>query len=151
MLEFFYKFFERDHKMVAEFNGVLYLILYILMLAGFLMYTYQTLFTTVDWLSKYGIHESAVLPTRITGTFVAAASLLGIYFLFAGLAGAWVYLAYIFIQACILVVAGYITVTSSNAATLEGVKYTAEGYIAPLFFAIVSAIFIYGLSDKIYA
>jgi len=150
MLEFFINFFERGHKMVAEFNGVLYLILYILMVAGFLMYTYQTLFTTVDWLTKYGIHESAVLPTRVLGTFVAAVSLLGIYFLFAGLGGAWVYLAYIFIQACILVVAGYITVTSSNAATLEGVKYTAEAYISPLFFAIASAILIYGLSDKIY-
>jgi hypothetical protein len=48
------------------------------------------------------------------------------------------------------VVTGYITVTSSNAATLEGVKYTAEGYIAPIVFAIVSAILIYGLNDKIY-
>lgn len=141
---------EGSFEMVAEFNGIIYLILYILMIAGFGMYTYQTLFITVDWLAKYGIHESAVLPTRIAGTFVAAATLLGIYFLFAGLGGAWVFLVYIFIQACILVVTGYITVTSSNASTLEGVKYTAEGYIAPAIFAIVSAILIYGLSDKIY-
>ena len=90
------------------------------------------------------------MPTRIAGTFVAAATLLGIYFLFTGLGGAWAYLVYIFIQACILVVTGFVTVTSSNAATLEGVKYTAEGYIAPAVFAIVSAILIYGLSDKIY-
>ena len=150
MLNFSLSILERNYKMVAEFNGVPYLILYIVMIAGFLMYTYQTLFTTVDWLAKYGIHESAVLPTRVLGSFVAAISLLGIYFLFVGLGGAWIFLIYIFVQACILVVAGYITVTSSNAATLDGVKYTAEGYIAPLCFAIVSAILIYGLSDKIY-
>ena len=136
--------------MVAEFNGVLYLILYICHCLGDIRAIYQTLFTTVDWLTKYGIHESAVLPTRVLGSFVAAISLLGIYFLFVGLGGAWIFLVYIFVQACILVVAGYITVTGSNAATLEGVKYTAEAYVSPLFFAIVSAILIYGLSDKIY-
>ena len=56
--------------MVESFNGWIFLIIYLLNWAGGAMYAYQTVFNTVPWLSKYGIHESGVLPTRVLGTFV---------------------------------------------------------------------------------
>ena len=43
------------------------------------------------------------------------------------------------------------TVKFSEAAKMDGVKYTAEGYIAPAGFTILNAVLIYGLSDKIYS
>jgi hypothetical protein len=46
---------------------------------------------------------------------------------------------------------GYVTVKFSEAAKMDGVKYTAEGYIAPAGFTILNAVLIYGLSDKIYS
>jgi hypothetical protein len=33
---------------------------------------------------------------------------------------------------------------------MEGVKYTAEAYLAPAGFTVVNALLIYGLSEKIY-
>mgnify|MGYP003683032373 CR=1 FL=1 len=75
--------------MVESFNGWILLIIYLLNWAGGAMYAYQTVFNTVPWLSKYGIHESGVLPTRVLGTFVSAGTLLGLYILFTGPEGTW--------------------------------------------------------------
>ena len=136
--------------MVESFNGRLFLILYILNWAGGAMYAYQTMFNTVPWLSKYGIHESAVLPTRVLGTFVSAGTLLGLYILFVGPEGTWPFFIFNFLQALIFVVVGYTTVTNSNAAKLDGVNYTAEAYIAPAIFTVLNGVLIYGLGDKIW-
>lgn len=136
--------------MVESFNGWLFLILYILNWAGGAMYAYQTMFNTAPWLSKYGIHESAVLPTRVLGTFVSAGTLLGLYILFVGPEGTWPFFIFNFLQALIFVVVGYTTVTNSNAAKLDGVNYTAEAYIAPAIFTVLNGVLIYGLGDKIW-
>ena len=114
------------------------------------MYAYQTVFNTVPWLSKYGIHESGVLPTRVLGTFVSAGTLLGLYILFTGPEGTWPFFVFNFLQALIFVVVGYTTVTNSNAAKMEGVNYTAEAYIAPAVFTVLNGVLIYGLGDKIW-
>jgi len=142
---------ETSH-MVESFNGWIFLIIYLLNWAGGAMYAYQTVFNTVPWLSKYGIHESAVLPTRVLGTFVSAGTLLGLFILFRanGPDGTWPFFVFNFLQALIFVVVGYTTVTNSNAAKLEGVKYTAEAYIAPAVFTVLNGILIYGLGDKIW-
>jgi hypothetical protein len=118
--------------------------------AGGAMYAYQTVFNTVPWLSKYGIHESGVLPTRVLGTFVSAGTLLGLYILFTGPEGTWPFFVFNFLQALIFVVVGYTTVTNSNAAKMEGVNYTAEAYIAPAVFTVLNGVLIYGLGDKIW-
>ena len=138
--------------MVESFNGWIFLIIYLLNWAGGAMYAYQTVFNTVPWLSKYGIHESAVLPTRVLGTFVSAGTLLGLFILFRanGPDGTWPFFFFFFLQALIFVVVGYTTVTNSNAAKLEGVKYTAEAYIAPAVFTVLNGVLIYGLGDKIW-
>jgi len=138
--------------MVESFNGWIFLIIYLLNWAGGAMYAYQTVFNTVPWLNKYGIHESGVLPTRVLGTFVSAGTLLGLFILFRanGPDGTWPFFVFNFLQALIFVVVGYTTVTNSNAAKLEGVNYTAEAYIAPAVFTVLNGVLIYGLGDKIW-
>ena len=136
--------------MIESFNGWIFLIIYLLNWAGGAMYAYQTVFNTVPWLSKYGIHESGVLPTRVLGTFVSAGTLLGLYILFTGPEGTWPFFVFNFLQALIFVVVGYTTVTNSNAAKMEGVNYTAEAYIAPAVFTVLNGVLIYGLGDKIW-
>ena len=104
--------------MIEAFNGWFLFILYLLNLAGGGFYAYQSVLNTENFMEKYGIHRSALLPA-------------------------------LFIQSLIFTVLGYISV-KSDVAEMEGVKYTAEGYIAPAIFTVVNAVLIWGLSDKIY-
>ena len=61
--------------------------------------------------------------------------------------GPFLYL--VFYKILIFTYFGYVTVKFSEAAKLDGVKYSAEAYIAPAGFTILNAILIYGLSDKL--
>ena len=136
--------------MVESFNGWFFFILYILNLVGGGFYAYQSVFNTGNFLEKYGIHKSAMLPTRLAGSFVLTTFLMGLYIIYrGGPEGTWVFFNILFIQSLIFTVLGYITV-NSEVAQMEGVKYTAEGYIAPAIFTVIGAVLIYGLSDKIY-
>ena len=45
---------------------------------------------------------------------------------------------------------GYLSVNDQEIKELDDVKYTAEAYVVPLILAILNAVLIYGLSDKIY-
>ena len=136
--------------MIESFNGTFLFIFYLLNLGGGAYYAYQSVLTTEKFLSNYGIHQSALLPTRLAGSFVLATVLLGVYILFRGPEGTWSYFVILFLQSLIFCVLGYVSVTYSAAAKLEGVKYTAEAYIAPAIFTIINGVLIYGLSDKIY-
>ena len=63
----------------------------------------------------------------------------------------WPIFVFGFLQILIFTYFGYVTGNHSEAAKMDGVKYTAEGYIAPAGFTILNAVLIYGLSDKIYS
>ena len=55
-----------------------------------------------------------------------------------------------FLQALIFSIFGYLSVNDQEIKELDDVKYTAEAYVVPLILAILNAVLIYGLSDKIY-
>ena len=84
---------------------------------------------------------------------IAAYVLISLYILFRenGPQGTWPIFVFGFLQSLIFTYFGYVTVKFSEAAKMDGVKYTAEGYIAPAVFTILNAVLIYGLSDKIYS
>ena len=95
-------------------------------------------------MEKYGIHRSALLPARLAGSFVLTTFLMGLYIIYrGGPEGTWVFFNILFIQSLIFTVLGYISV-KSDVAEMEGVKYTAEGYIAPAIFTVVNAVLIWG-------
>ena len=118
---------------------------------------YCTLINTKNWLDKYGTHHSAVLITRILGSLISGFVLIGIYILFTGTEGTWAYFATMFIGFVIMSISGihFVEVDYPNnykgREGFENVVITKEGYIPAIIFAIVNAIIIYGLSDKIYA
>ncbi len=62
---------------------------------------------------------------------------------------AWLIIAFGFVQSVIATVFGYMTINSDWANT-EGVSTTAEGYLAPLGFAIVNGILMFNMSDILY-
>ena len=58
--------------------------------------------------------------------------------------GSWVFFNILFIQSLIFTILGYISV-NSEVAEMEGVNYTAEGYIAPAIFTVINAVLILSL------
>ena len=55
--------------MIESFNGWVFFILYVLNLAGGGYYAYQSVLNTENFMEKYGIHKSAMLPMRLAGSF----------------------------------------------------------------------------------
>ena len=87
--------------------------------------------------------------TRFAGSCVGANVVVGAVVLLVGPQGAWPIIAFGFVQSVIATVFGYMTI-KSEWAEIEGVSATAEGYLAPLGFAIVNGILMFNMSDIIY-
>ncbi len=87
--------------------------------------------------------------TRLVGTQVGAAAIISLVLLFVGPAGAWAFVAWGWTQALIAAIAGYMTV-NSEWAKIEGVKATAEGYLAPLVFLVLNSILLFNMGDILY-
>ena len=136
--------------MIDEFNGVLYLAVYVLILIGTAYYTYATVFQTNKFLKKYGIDQSGAFMVRFAGTFLLPVVLLMIYMMVNGISGNWIFFVYGFLQAVSAVIVGYWTVEKSNFTTIDGKKFTSEGYLAPIGFTVAWVIVIYGTSSVIY-
>ena len=137
--------------MVEEFNGVIFLAIYVIILVGISSYCFQTIFMTRNFLQKYGIDQSGAFMTRFSGTFMLPFVIVMIYMLFDGISGHWMIFSYGFLQSITALVIGYWTVEMSDFRTTNGEKISKEGYLAPLCFAIVWTILIYGVADRIYA
>ena len=88
--------------MIEAFNGWFLFILYLLNLAGGGFYAYQSVLNTENFMEKYGIHRSALLPARLAGSFVLTTFLMGLYIIYrGGPEGTWVFFNILFIQSLI--------------------------------------------------
>ncbi|MDG2189790.1 MAG: hypothetical protein P8L25_04150 [Paracoccaceae bacterium] len=135
--------------MADSFGGSLNMVLWILIIVGGGYYSYRCLFATKGFVDQYGFGESAVFMTRFAGTCVGASTLIALVLLFVGPQGAWACVAFAWTQALLATYFGYTTV-NSEWAEVEGVKATAEGYIAPIFFLVVNTILLFNMSDILY-
>ena len=136
--------------MIEEFNGVIYLGLYLIILIGTAYYTYSTVFQTDKFLEKYGIDQSGAFMIRFAGTFLIPVVLLMVYMLLTGISGNWIIFVYGFLQAVTATIVGYWTVEKSHYKTNKGEKVSSEGYLAPLGFTFAWGVVIYGTSAVIY-
>jgi len=138
--------------MISLFNGYIFFGIFIVTLLMGAYYAYRSLLDTKSFMAQYGIHVTAMLPARLAGSLIASITIVGVYILFRenGPEGTWAFFAINFLQALIFSVFGYLSVNDEEIKELDGVKYTAEGYVVPLILAILNAVLIYGLSDKIY-
>ena len=93
-----------------------------------------------------------MLPARLAGSLIASITLVGMYILFRenGPEGTWAYFVINFLQAVIFSIFGYLSVIDPEIKELEDVRYTAEAFVVPIVLAILTAILIYGLADKIF-
>ena len=136
--------------MIENFNGIFYLIIFLLHFIGVGVYAYQMIIGNKKFREKFEIDASAATIMRMAGALFLGSFLMAIYILFVrpnGVEGTWAFFNLVFVQnLCILIVNTY-----SIKIDKTGIMNDSnEGVIAPLVFTILSAILIYGLSDKIY-
>lgn len=135
--------------MVESFGGTLNLTLWILLLLGSVYYSFRCLFQTKQFNDQYGFGDSAVFMTRFAGTNVGAAAVISLVLIVNGPEGAWAFVAWGWTQSLIATITGFLTV-NGEWAKVEGVKATAEGYIAPFGFLVVNSILLYNMSGILY-
>ena len=136
--------------MIAKFNNIFYLIVFLAHFIAITAYCFQTIVGTKKFMDKFGIDHSAAVMVRFVGALMLGWVIMAIYIMFVrpnGVEGTWAFFNLVFVQnLCILIVNTY-----SIKIDKTGIMNDSnEGVIAPLVFTILSAILIYGLSDKIY-
>ena len=136
--------------MVDKFNGIIYLIIFLVHFIGIGVYSFQLIVGTKKFCEKFQIDETASTMLRMTGSMFLGSVLMAIYILLVrpgGVEGTWAFFNLVFVQnLCIFIVNTY-----SIKIDKTGIKTDSnEGVIAPLFLTILSAILCYGLADKIY-
>ena len=135
--------------MLENFGGSLNLVIWIVLLIGAAYYSYRCLFQTKAFNDQYGFGDSGIFMTRFAGTQVAAAAVISLVLLVNGPEGSWAFVAWGWTQSLLAAVFGYRTV-NSDWANVDGVKATAEGYVAPIVFLILNTILLFNMGDILY-
>ena len=136
--------------MVENFGGLLNLFIWIVLTIGDIYYSYRCLFQTKAFNDQYGFGDQGIFITRFAGSQVGAGAIISVILLFIGPSGAWAFVAYGWTQALIAAITGFRTL-NSEWAEIEGVKPTAEVYVAPLAFLALYTILLFNMGDILYA
>ena len=137
--------------MIAKFNNIFYLIIYVVHFGMLAFYASQLLVGTKKFMDKFGIDHTAAFMIRFLGAFFLAWILMALYIMFVrpnGVEGTWAFFNLIFITHLIVTITNYYSKNISKLGNTA--KFTNEGIIVPFVLLIMSAILCYGLSDKIY-
>ena len=137
--------------MIEKFNGIFYLIVFIVHFLGFGVYAYQMIIDNEKFRAKFEIDETAATIMRMIGASFLGVFLMALFIMFirpGGVEGTWGFFNLVFLQnICIFIVNTY-----SIKINKTGIKNDSnEGVIAPLVFTILSGILCYGLADKLYS
>ena len=136
--------------MIDKFNGIFYLIIFLIHFIGIGAYSYQMIIGNQKFREKFEIDKTAATIMRMTGALFLGSFLMAIYIMFVrpnGVEGTWAFFNFVFVQnLCVFIVNTY-SIKIDKTGVMND---TNEGVIAPLVFTILSAVLIYGLSDKIY-
>ena len=137
--------------MSAKFNGIIYLIIYVVHFGMLAFYAVQLLVGTRKFMDKFGIDHTAAFMIRFLGAFFLAWILMAIYLMFIrsnGVEGTWIFFNLIFITHLLVFLTNIYSKNISKLGVTD--KFTNEGIIVPFVLLVMSGILCYGLSDKIY-
>ena len=137
--------------MIAKFNNIFYLIIFLAHFIGIAAYCFQTIVGTKKFMDKFGIDHSAAVMIRFVGALMLGWVIMAIYIMFVrpnGVEGTWAFFNLIFITHFLVTITNYYSKNISKLGNTD--KFTNEGIIVPFVLLIMSAILCYGLSDKIY-
>ena len=111
--------------------------LIVIIIFGNLVYAYQCIFQTSKYIEKYGFGEGSAIMTRLVGSFATGYAVTLAIALLTSIEGAWLLFVYGFVQACIGSIICFQTIHSYWGA-VDGVKTSAEGYVAPAIIAFLN-------------
>ena len=137
--------------MIEKFNGIFYLIIFIIHFLVYAVYAFRTIVGTKGFMDQYGIDHSAAVMIRFFGAPFVGSFLMALYIMFVrdgGVSGTWSFFNLIFIQNLMYFIFGIYTIYINKLGHNE--KTNSEGIIASGVLTILSAILTYGLADKIY-
>ena len=123
--------------------------LIVMIIVGNVIYAYQCIFQTREYIEKYGFGEGSAIMTRLVGTFAAGFAVTLAIALLTSIEGAWLLFVYGFMQACIGAGVCYQTI-HSHWGSVEGVKTSAEGYIAPAIVAFLNFLVLFAGWDNLF-
>ena len=111
--------------------------LIVIIIFGNFVYAYQCIFQTSKYIEKYGFGEGSAIMTRLVGSFAAGYAVTLAIALLTSIEGAWLLFVYGFVQACIGSIVCFQTILRSWGS-VDGVKTSAEGYVAPAIIAFLN-------------
>ena len=137
--------------MIDKFNGIFYLVVFIVHFLGYAFYAYRCIFATQSFLDQYAMDKTGAIMTRFFGSFFVGSVLMSLYIMFVrsgGVENTWGFFNLVFVQNLMAFLIGIYSIKINKLGHTE--KTSIEGIIAPGVLMILSAILIYGLADKIY-
>ena len=137
--------------MIEHFNGIIYLIIFVIHFLIYAVYAYRCIVTTKYFLDKYGVDHSAAIMTRFFGSMFSGSFLMAGYITFVrpnGLEATWAFFNLIFLQNLSAFIVGFYSTKINKLGHTD--KTSDEAIYAPLVLTILSAALCYGLADKIY-
>ena len=138
--------------MIEKFNGIIYLIVFIVHFLGYAVYAYRCVFGTKDFCDQYAVDHTAAIMIRFFGSFFIASILVALYIMFIrpnGVEGAWGFFNLVFVQNLMAFFIGIYSIKINKLGHTE--KTSDEGIYAQGVLMILSAVLCYGLADKIYS
>ena len=136
--------------MIENFNGIFYLVLFLINLAGLGFYGFLTAFNPKYLINEYEFGENSIGVIRIVGTFVWTILIIGTILLFRGVEGAWIYFVFglmVSIFQLLFDLGHRMNIIDSNYKVINKNQDT----IISVVFIVINIILINGLSDKIYS
>ncbi len=138
--------------MIDKFNGIIYLIIFIVHFIGYAFYAYRCVFGTKNFCDEYAMDHTSAIMVRFFGSFFIGSVLVALYIMFIrpnGVEGTWGFFNLVFIQNLMAFFVGIYSIKINKLGHTE--KTSDEGIYAPGILMILSAILCYGLADKIYS
>ena len=138
--------------MIEKFNGIFYLIVFIVHFLVYAVYAYRCVFGTKDFCDQYAVDHTAAIMIRFFGSFFIGSVLVALYIMFIrpnGVEGAWGFFNLVFVQNLTALCVGFYSIKINKLGHTE--KTSDEGIYAPGVLMILSAVLCYGLADKIYS
>ena len=137
--------------MIEKFNGIIYLVIFIIHFGMLAFYAAQLLVGTKKFMDKFGIDHTAAFMIRFLGAFFLAWIIMALYIMFVrpnGVEGTWTFFNLIVITHLVVTITNYYSKNISKLGVTD--KFTGEGILVPFVLFIMSAVLCYGLSDLIY-
>ena len=133
--------------MIMAWGGTLNLILFLISMLGLGYYAFLTVLSPNTIVARYDLGEKSVPIIRIVGTFVLPLLIIGVYLIFRGPEGAWIFLVLNFLISTCQVILGWATrLKIIDPDSKQDVGDEIVGHV----FVIIAIILIYRLSDIIY-